>query len=137
MQQAALEDPDRVPCFVRDPEHIPVSLDDTPLVRTGAAAAVLFGMPVVSEVSRTFLRVPVSADQLSDLPAALDGVRTEKAPNVVLIADPARLAAADMRQTAGGVFVAPSSRVAADLTFEPRGSSAASVFLDLWGDSIL
>jgi hypothetical protein len=126
----------RLPCYVRDPDAIPPELGDLRLVRSGAHGAALLGVPVMSGQPRTMIRVQATGDELEQLPARLRGVRADRGANVLLIADPGRLASLDARQV-DSIWVAPPSRVCVDMTLEPRGDAAADVFLDLWGDQVL
>jgi len=127
---------ERVACFVRDPSKLPAEVDGMRLVRSGAHGASLLGVPVFSSMPRPLLRVDVWARDLEEVPALLRGTRTTRGANVVLVADPGRLASTDAREIEG-VWVAPPSRLALDMTLEPRGEAAAEVFLDLWQDRVL
>jgi hypothetical protein len=133
--QARLEQPYMVSCYIPDVEDLAIEIDGVPLIRSGAEGARLLGVPVVSSIQRMLLRVPISSG-LEDLPARLAGLRTAVGANVVLVADRDRFAASDARLV-HGVWVAPPSRIAVDLTLEPRGNAASSVFLDLWGEGVL
>jgi hypothetical protein len=103
------------------------------VVLSGAAAAERLGLPVLTAPPRPLLRVAVGHEELEEVPAALGGFRTERGANVTLVADPDRLALADLREDRDGRPIAPPSRVMLDLYLEPRGEAAAEVFLDLWG----
>jgi len=92
-------------------------------------------MPVVSNIQRPMYRVPATGDELEDVPSTVGGFRTDRGANLVLVADPHRLAALDATTTDEGIVVAPLSRVMLDLYLEPRGAAAADVFLDLWARS--
>jgi len=133
--QARCEQPSTVSCYIPDVESLPVEIDGVLLIRSGAEGARLLGMPVVSSIQRVLIRVPVSSG-LEDFPARLGGLRTATGANVVLVADRDRFAASDARLV-HGVWIAPPSRIATDLTLEPRGDAASSVFLDLWGEGVL
>lgn len=133
--QACREQPLMVSCYIPGAEDLDDEIDGVPLIRTGAEAARLLGVPVVSSIQRVLIRVPI-ASGLEDLPARLGGLRTAAGANVVLVADRNRFAASDARLV-HGVWVAPPSRIAVDLTMEPRGDAASSVFLDLWGEAVL
>ena len=133
--QARREQPPMVSCYIPDVEDLAVEIDGVPLIRSGAEGARLLGVPVVSSIQRVLIRVPISSG-LEDLPARLGGLRTAAGANVVLVEDRDRFAANDARLV-HGVWVAPPSRVATDLTLEPRGDAASSVFLDLWGEGVL
>lgn len=133
--QARHEQPLMVSCYIPDVEDLAVEVDGVLLVRSGAEGARLLGVPVVSSIQRVLIRVPISSG-LEDLPSQLGGLRTTAGSNVVLVADRYRFAASEARLV-HGMWVAPPSRVAADLTLEPRGDAASSVFLDLWGEGVL
>lgn len=122
---------ERVACFVRDPGALPAEVDEMRLVRSGAHGAGLLGIPVLSSASRPLLRVDLGTRDLQDVPALLGATRTTRGANVLLVADPGRLASTDAR-VVDGVSVAPPSRLALDMLLEPRGEAAADVFLDLW-----
>ncbi len=126
----------RLSCFVPDtsPEKL-AELSGGRLILTGAAAAASLGMPVVSNIQRPMYRVPATGDELEDVPSTVGGFRTDRGANLVLVADPHRLAALDATTTDEGIVVAPLSRVMLDLYLEPRGAAAADVFLDLWARS--
>ena len=126
----------RLSCFVRDSTALPAAVDGVRLVHTGAHGAQLMGMPVLSNVARPMVRAAVGAKDLEGLPSRLGGFRTARGANLLLVADPHRLAALDARPL-GNVWVAPPSRIAMDLHYEPRGEAAADVFLDLWKDRVL
>lgn len=123
----------RLACFVPDPAGVAGTATGNVVVLTGAAAAEALGLPVLTEAPKPVYRVDVGRDELEDVPAALGGFRTERGPNVTLVADPDRLALTDAREGNDGRLVAPPSRVMLDLYLEPRGEAAADVFLDLWG----
>ncbi|HQU26061.1 MAG TPA: hypothetical protein PLS29_03410 [Acidimicrobiales bacterium] len=135
VSQARREQPHMVSCYIPDAEDLAAEVDGVPLIRSGAEGARLLGVPVVSSIQRVLIRVPVSSG-LEDLPARLGGLRTAAGANVVLVEDPERFAANDARLV-HSVWVAPPSRIATDLTLEPRGDAASSVFLDLWGEGVL
>ena len=71
------------------------------------------------------LRVNVNDDELEDIPGALGGFRTVEGANLLLVADPDRLAFVDRDASTDGHFTAPPSRVLLDLYLEPRGAAAA------------
>lgn len=133
--QARREQPYMISCYIPDVSNLASEIDGVPLIRSGAEGARLLGFPVMSSIPRVLIRVPVSSG-LEDLPARLEGLRTAAGANVVLVADRYRFAASDVRLVEG-VGVAPPSRIATDLTLEPRGDAASSVFLDLWGEEVL
>ncbi len=133
--QARREQPLMVSCYIPDVEDLAVEIDGVTLIRSGAEGARLLGVPVVSSIQRVLIRVPISSG-LEDLPARLGGLRTAAGANVVLVADNDHFAASDARLV-HGVWVAPPSRIAVDLTMEPRGDAASSIFLDLWGEEVL
>lgn len=124
--------PERLSCFVRDSEKLPAEAAGYPLALTGAAAADRMGWPVLTGVSRPLYRVEASGKELEEIPRALGGFRTERGANLVLLADPERLATGDARSI-GNDVLAPPSRIMLDLYLEPRGEAAVDVFLDLWG----
>lgn len=125
--------PARLPFYVRDPSRLPDEIDGARLVRSGAQAAKLIGMPVLSGDPRPLLRIDVKPGEFEELPGLLGGVRSAEGANVLLVADPGRLARSEARRVEG-VWVAPTSRICLDLLLEPRGAAAADVFLDLWND---
>lgn len=123
----------RLTCFVENPER-PRQAVGRALALTGAAAAAAIGMPVLTrEMTRT-LRVSARPEELEDVPEALGGFRTERGFNLILIADPDRLAFVDAVERPDEWLLAPPSRIMLDLFLEPRGEAAAEVFLSLWGD---
>jgi len=119
-------------CFVPDP-FAPAQTVGRKLALTGAVAAEKLGLPVLTHSSLPIMRVSVQADELEDVPEALGGFRTEAGPNLLLVADPDRLAFVDARSV-GGLLMAPPSRMMLDLYLEPRGEAAVDVFLALWGE---
>lgn len=125
--------PQRLSCFVRDPDALPTSIVSHEMVLTGALAAERMGLPVLTGTQRPTYRVQVSGEDLEQIPQALGGFRTERGANLTLIADPEHLASADARTDPDGRAIAPPSRVMLDLYLEPRGEAAVGVFLDLWG----
>lgn len=123
----------RLSCYVPEPESLPETVAGLQLVLTGAAAAERIGMPVLTGVAATsFVRVAATGEELEGVPEALGGFRAESGANMVLLADPDRLASADASRLPSGSLVAPRSRIMLDLYLEPRGAAAADVFLDLW-----
>lgn len=120
-------------CFVRDPEY-PRPVVGRALALTGAAAATEIGLPVLTQASIPMMRVNAPADELEDIPEALGGFRTDSGPNLILVADPDRLAFVDASPGPGNLLLAPPSRIMLDLYLEARGDAAVDVFLDLWGD---
>ncbi len=123
----------RLSCFVRDPEQLPDAVAGHQLVLTGAAAAEKLGMPVRTALGPALVRVEATGEELEAVPEALGGFRTDSGPNLVLLADPDRLASTDARRLDDESLVAPSSRVMLDLYLEPRGAALADVFLGIWG----
>ncbi len=123
----------RLPCFVRDPDTVPESIDGHRLILTGAVAAELIGLPVLTGTQRPVYRVQAPAEVLEQIPRALGGFRTDQGANLTLIADPEHLAGEDARTAEGSRLIAPPSRIMLDLYLQARGEAAASVFLDLWG----
>lgn len=123
----------RLACFVEDPERPRGAVGRT-LALTGAAAAAAIGMPVLSGAAIPTMRVSASPEELEDVPEALGGFRTRRGANLILIADPDRLAFVDALPGLGGTLLAPPSRIMLDLFLEPRGEAAVDVFLGLWGD---
>lgn len=121
----------RLSCFVRDPQALP-PVAGRRLALTGAAAAAEIGFNVRTGEAPPLLRVDATAEELEGIPEALGGFRTESGANLVLIADPERLAFVDPIES-GGRLIAPPSRIMLDLFLEARGEAAAAVFLDLWG----
>lgn len=119
--------------FVREPDMIPSEVAGHQMALTGAAAAERLGLPVLSRMATPSYRVDAQGDELEQLPALLQGFRTDRGANVSLISDPGRLGLTDARHH-GDHLIAPPSRVMLDLHLEPRGEAAASVFLDLWND---
>jgi hypothetical protein len=125
--------PQRLPCFIRDPNAVPASIAGYELALTGALAAERMGLPVLTGMRRPLYRVQASGEDLEQIPQALGGFRTERGANLTLIADPEHLASGDARTDREGRVTAPPSRVMLDLYLEPRGEAAVGVFLDLWG----
>lgn len=123
----------RLACFVEDPER-PRKVVGRTLALTGAAGAAAIGMPVLTRAVTPTMRVSARPEELEDVPEALGGFRTEKGPNLILIADPDRLAFVDAVARPDGWLLAPPSRIMLDLFLEARGEAAADVFLSLWGD---
>jgi hypothetical protein len=124
-------------CFIRDPDSLPARADGYELALTGAVAAERIGIPVRTNEVRPLVRVGVAGDELEAVPTALGGFRTDRGANLILIADPQRLAFTDSRTLPDGGVVAPPSRIMLDLYLEPRGDAAVDVFLDLWGSGRL
>lgn len=120
-------------CYLRDPLRLP-DLPGRSFALTGAAGAAALGLTVTTDQPTPVLRVNVNDDELEDLPEALGGFRTAEGANLVLIADPDRLAFVDREAASEGHFTAPPSRVLLDLYLESRGEATADVFLSLWGD---
>jgi hypothetical protein len=125
--------PQRLSCFVRDPDAVPTSIAGLEMILTGALAAERMGLPVLTGMQRPLYRVQASGEDLEQIPQALGGFRTERGANLTLIADPEHLAGGDARTDPDGRVTAPPSRVMLDLYLEPRGEAAVDVFLDLWG----
>lgn len=123
----------RLSCFVEDPER-PRAVVGRTLALTGAAAAAVIGMPVLTRGVNPTMRVSARPEELEDVPEALGGFRTESGSNLILIADPNRLAFVDAVEGPDGQLLAPPSRIMLDLFLEARGEAAADVFLSLWGD---
>ncbi len=123
----------RLGCFVEDPEHPRKAVGRT-LALTGAAGAAAIGMPVLTRAAAPTIRVSAKPEELEDVPEALGGFRTEDGPNLILIADPDRLAFVDAIPRPDGELLAPPSRIMLDLFLEARGEAAVDVFLSLWGD---
>jgi len=123
----------RLTCFVEDPERPRKAVGRT-LALTGAVAAAAIGMPVLTRTVTPTMRVSVRPEELEDVPEALGGFRTERGPNLILVADPDRLAFVDADAAPDGRLLAPPSRIMLDLFLEARGDAAADVFLNLWGD---
>jgi len=119
-------------CFLSDPFGLP-RLPGRSFALTGAAGAASLGLPVATDQPRPMVRVNVNNDELEDIPEALGGFRTEEGANLILVADPNRLAFVDPDEGATGSFTAPPSRILLDLYLEPRGAATADVFLSLWG----
>lgn len=101
---------------------------------TGAAGAAEIGMPVMTRSVTPMMRVSVRPEELEDVPEALGGFRTEQGANLILVADPDRLAFIDPISRPDGRLLAPPSRIMLDLYLEARGEAAVDVFLDLWGE---
>ena len=91
-------------------------------------------MPVLTVPGPAFVRVGATGEELEAVPEGLDGFRTETGANMVLLADPDRLAATDAGRLPEGGLVASQSRIMLDLYLESRGAAAVDVFLDLWGN---
>jgi hypothetical protein len=91
-------------------------------------------MPVLTRATTPTVRVSARPEELEDVPEALGGFRTEDGANLILIADPDRLAFVDAFAGSGGRLLAPPSRIMLDLFLEARGEAAVDVFLSLWGD---
>ncbi len=123
----------RLACFVEDPER-PRQVVGRTLALTGAAGAAAMGMPVLTRAVTPTMRVSVRPEELEDVPEALGGFRTERGPNLILIADPDRLAFVDAVARSDGWLLAPPSRIMLDLFLEARGEAAVDVFLSLWSD---
>lgn len=124
----------RLPCFLREIKT--GNINGLQVALTGAAAAEALGIPVLTNVSQSLLRIGISnPGMLDEVPAALGGMRTRKGANAVLIADVHSLGLLDARKLSDGTLVAPPSRVMLDLFLEPRGESAVDVMLALWKDS--
>ena len=123
----------RLPCFIEDPER-PRKAVGRMLALTGAAGAAAIGMPVLTQAATPTMRVGVTAEELEDVPETLGGFRTESGPNLILIADPDRLAFVDVATRPDGWPLAPPSRIMLDLFLEARGAAAVDVFLSLWSD---
>jgi hypothetical protein len=123
----------RLTCFVDNPERPPRGAGRA-LAVTGAAGAAAIGMPVLTQEATRTMRVSARPEELEDIPEALGGFRTERGFNLILIADPDRLAFVDAVEGPDEWLLAPPSRIMLDLFLEPRGEAAADVFLDLWSD---
>jgi hypothetical protein len=123
---------DRLSCFVSDPDGVPSTIGGLALALTGARAAEQLGTPVLTGIQRATYRVDTHAEGLEDVPRALGGFRTDQGANLILLADPDRLAHNDARLAASGQLLGPPSRVMLDLYLEPRGEAAAELFCDLW-----
>ncbi len=123
----------RLTCFVENPEW-PRKPVGRALALTGTAAAAAIGMPVLTREAIRTVRVSARPEELEDVPEALGGFRTERGFNLILIADPDRLAFVDAATRPDEWPLAPPSRIMLDLFLEPRGEAAAEVFLSLWGD---
>ncbi|HEY2056082.1 MAG TPA: hypothetical protein VGH14_19280 [Solirubrobacterales bacterium] len=121
-------------CYLRDPYALP-RLPGRSFALTGAAGAAELGISVATDQPRPMVRVNVKGDELEDIPEALGGFRTTEGANLVLVADPDRLAFVDQEHGPGAEwhFTAPPSRILLDLYLEPRGEAAADIFLSLWG----
>lgn len=122
----------RLGCFVEDPER-PRKAVGRALALTGAVGAAEIGMPVMTRAVTPTMRVSVRPEELEDVPEALGGFRTERGANLILVADPDRLAFVDAITRPDGRRLAPPSRIMLDLYLETRGEAAVDVFLDLWG----
>jgi hypothetical protein len=124
-----------LPCYVDDPGDLP-SFPGRGIAITGAHAARRLGFSVMTgREAMAMARVNVADDELDEIPAALGGFRTENGANLLLIADPDRLAFTDpLPAKDGSAPLAPPSRIMLDLFLEPRGEAAVGVFLDLWGE---
>jgi hypothetical protein len=122
----------RLSCFVEYPER-PRAVVGRTLALTGAAAAAAIGMPVLTRSVTPTMRVSARPEELEDVPEALGGFRTGSGANLILIADPDRLAFVDAAEGPSGLL-APPSRIMLDLFLEARGEAAVDVFLSLWGD---
>jgi hypothetical protein len=123
----------RLACFVEDPER-PRKAVGRALALTGAAGAAAIGMPVLTRPATPTMRVSARPEELEDVPEALGGFRTQRGPNLILIADPDRLAFVDAVTGPDGRLVAPPSRIMLDLYLEARGEAAVDVFMSLWAD---
>lgn len=122
----------RLACFVENPERSHKAVGRS-LALTGAAGAAAIGMPVLTRAVTPTMRVSARPEELEDVPEALGGFRTERGPNLILIADPDRLAFVDAVARPDGLL-APPSRIMLDLFLEARGEAAVEVFLSLWGE---
>jgi len=120
-----------LPCFVADPFQLP-QLPGRSFVLTGAVAAAELGLPVLVGGADPMMRVNVDPDELEEVPQALGGFRVDAGANLMLVADPDRLAF-DADVLPSGIAIASPSRVMLDLYLEGRGDAAVGVFLDLWG----
>jgi hypothetical protein len=118
----------RLTCFVENPER-QRDMVGRSLALTGAAGATAMGMPVLTREATPTLRVSTRPEELEDVPEALGGA------NLILIADPDRLAFVDAVARPGRLPLAPPSRIMLDLFLEPRGEAAVDVFQDLWNSS--
>jgi hypothetical protein len=123
----------RLACFVEEPER-PRKMVGRALALTGAVGAAEIGMPVMTRAITPIMRVSARPEELEDVPEALGGFRTERGANLILIADPDRLAFVDAVARPKGGLLAPPSRIMLDLFLESRGEAAVDVFLNLWGD---
>lgn len=123
----------RLACFIEDPER-PRKTVGRALALTGAVGAAKIGMPVMTRAVTPMMRVSVRPEELEDVPEALGGFRTEQGANLILVADPDRLAFIDPITRPDGRLLAPPSRIMLDLYLEARGEAAVDVFLDLWGE---
>jgi hypothetical protein len=132
-QQARPRKAARLSCFVEDAMR-PRKAVGRALALTGAVAAAETDMPVTTQATTPTMRVSARPEELEDVPEALGGFRTEQGPNLILIADPDRLAFVDATTRPDGRLLAPPSRIMLDLFLEARGEAAVDVFLDLWGD---
>ena len=81
----------RLACFVEDPER-PRKVVGRALALTGAVGAAEIGMPVLTRAVTPMMRVSARPEELEDVPEALGGFRTETGANLMLVADPDRLA---------------------------------------------
>jgi hypothetical protein len=123
----------RLACFVENPER-PRKTAVRSMALTGAVGAAEIGMPVMTQAVIPTMRVSVRPEELEDVPETLGGFRTEQGANLILIADPDRLAFIDAISRPEGWLLAPPSRIMLDLYLEARGEAAVDVFLDLWGE---
>jgi hypothetical protein len=124
-------------CFVPDPGSVPEKAAGCALVLTGAVAAERIGFPVRTGAGLPLVRVGADGDALEAVPGALGGFRAERGANMILIADPQRLALTDANRLEGGGLIAPPSRIMLDLYLESRGEAAVDVFLSLWGSGTI
>jgi hypothetical protein len=122
----------RLACFVEDPER-PRKVVGRALALTGAVGAAEIGLPVMTRAVTPTMRVSARPEELEDVPEALGGFRTEAGANLILVADPDRLAFVDAITRPNGWLLAPPSRIMLDLYLEGRGEAAVGVFLDIWG----
>lgn len=132
-RQARPQKAARLACFVEDPQRLRKAVGRA-LALTGAVAAAEIDMPVMTRTATPTMRVSARPEELEDVPEALGGFRTEQGANLILVADPDRLAFVDAVARPDGRLLAPPSRIMLDLFLEARGEAAVDVFLDLWGD---